>query len=284
LSAISLDAVTLAIAGRTILSDIDLDIAEGEFIGVLGPNGSGKTTLLKALLGLLLPAAGIIRVFGESPRGAATAIGYLPQARSAPPATIAGYDLLAAAVDGERWGPSLVSAASRRCIDEALVAVDGSALAERPLTAMSGGERQRLLIAQALIGNPRLLLLDEPLIGLDPYQQETIVDLVRRLCRERGITVLFTAHELNQVLRAVDRILYLGHGHAALGTVAEVVRPDVLSRLYGAPIEVVRAGGHVFVMSHGQDIERDHSHDHDNPHDHTGHPHAGPPHIGHGHA
>jgi zinc/manganese transport system ATP-binding protein len=256
LSAISLDAVTLAIAGRTILSDIDLDIAEGEFIGVLGPNGSGKTTLLKALLGLLLPAAGIIRVFGESPRGAATAIGYLP----------------------------LVSAASRRCIDEALVAVDGSALAERPLTAMSGGERQRLLIAQALIGNPRLLLLDEPLIGLDPYQQETIVDLVRRLCRERGITVLFTAHELNQVLRAVDRILYLGHGHAALGTVAEVVRPDVLSRLYGAPIEVVRAGGHIFVMSHGQDIERDHSHDHDNPHDHTGHPHAGPPHIGHGHA
>ena len=127
---------------------------------------------------------------------------------------------------------------------------------------MSGGERQRLLIAGALIGRPRLLLLDEPLISLDQHQQHVIVDLVRRLSRELGLTVLFSAHELNQLLGAIDRILYLGHGHAAVGTVDEVMTPATLSRLYGAPIEVVRAGGRIFVMSKGEHVEREHHHDH----------------------
>ncbi|MBZ0227909.1 MAG: ATP-binding cassette domain-containing protein, partial [Bauldia sp.] len=142
----------------------------------------------------------------------------------------------------------------------------GAGLARRPLSAMSGGERQRLLIAEALIGRPRLLILDEPLIGLDPHQQHVVVDLVRRLSREMNLTVLFSAHELNQLLGAIDRVLYLGRGRAALGTVDEVITPDVLSPLFGAPIQVIRAGGRIFVMSDGEQIERAHHHRPDHAH------------------
>jgi len=161
----------------------------------------------------------------------------------------------------------------RKKIEETLVAVGARDLAERPLAEMSGGERQRLLLAQALLGEPRLLLLDEPLISLDQRYQETVVSLVRSFARERNITVLFSAHEFNQLVGALDRVLYLGNGHAALGTVAEVVTAPVLSTLYGTPIDVVRADGHIFVLSRGRDVERtdhlhDHAHDHGHRHDH----------------
>jgi zinc/manganese transport system ATP-binding protein len=129
---------------------------------------------------------------------------------------------------------------------------------------MSGGERQRLLFAQALIGRPKLLLLDEPLISLDPRRQKVVVDLARRLSRELGITVLFSAHELSQLFGAIDRVLYLGNGHAALGTIDEVIQPTVLSRLYGSDIDVVRANGHIFVLSGDARVEEDpHVHEHD---------------------
>jgi zinc/manganese transport system ATP-binding protein len=275
LNAIELEDVTLAFGGRTILRDISLAVRQGEFVGVLGPNGAGKTTLLKALLGLIPVQSGTLRVLGAPARGGNAGIGYLPQTRSTlPPAQLAGRDLLVASIAGNRPGLPLASASQQNEIDRALALVGATALACRRLAEMSGGERQRLLIAQALIGSPRLLLLDEPLIGLDPYQQHVVVDLVRTISGDLGLTVLFTAHELNQVLPAIDRVLYLGHGKAALGTIEEVIRPEVLSPLYGAAIDVVRADGHIFVMSHGQDIERDHSHDHDRPHDHAGHPHT----------
>ncbi|MEJ2377716.1 MAG: ABC transporter ATP-binding protein, partial [Pseudolabrys sp.] len=132
---------------------------------------------------------------------------------------------------------------------------------------MSGGERQRLLLAQALVGSPRLLLLDEPLISLDARHQEVAIETVRHVCRERGITVLFSAHELNQLLGTLDRVLYLGNGQAALGTVDEVITAPVLSRLYGTDIHVVHAEGHIFVMSHGRDVEHaEHLHDHGHHH------------------
>jgi zinc/manganese transport system ATP-binding protein len=152
-----------------------------------------------------------------------------------------------------------------------LAAVGARELAQRPLAEMSGGERQRLLLAQALLGAPKLLLLDEPLISLDQRHQESVVDLVRRFARQRGITVLFSAHELNQLIGALDRVLYLGNGQAALGTVAEVMTAPVLSRLYGANIEVVRAHGNIFVLSRGHNVERaDHLHDHLHDHQHGG--------------
>jgi zinc/manganese transport system ATP-binding protein len=132
-----------------------------------------------------------------------------------------------------------------------------------------------LLLAQALIGEPKLLLLDEPLISLDARHQEVVIDVIKKVCRERRITVLFSAHELNQLLGAIDRVLYLGNGQAVLGTVDDVVTAPVLSRLYGTEIEVLRAGGHIFVMSRGRDVERaDHMHDHGHDHGHHGHGHS----------
>ncbi|MDE2580965.1 MAG: ATP-binding cassette domain-containing protein, partial [Rhodospirillales bacterium] len=166
----------------------------------------------------------------------------------------------------------------RAAVDRALDLVDARALARRPLAALSGGERQRLLLAQALLGAPRLLLLDEPLISLDPHRQAEVVALVREVQRRLGIAVLFSAHEVNPLLAAMDRVLYLGAGQAAIGPVAEVVAAPVLSRLYGTPIEVLEVRGRLFVMSGGQDMERaahrhEHGHGHDHGHDH-GHSHG----------
>ena len=187
-----------------------------------------------------------------------------------PELRLSGRDFIASSIHGERFGVPFVGRAARRQLDEALAIVGAGELAGRPFSAMSGGERQRLLFAQALIGHPRVLLLDEPLISLDPRNQRMVVDLARRLCREMKMTVLFSAHELNQLLGAIDRVLYLGSGQAALGTVEEVITPAVLSRLYGAQIEVVRAGGHIFVLSGAGEVEAG-AHLHEHNHGHHGH-------------
>jgi zinc/manganese transport system ATP-binding protein len=262
--AIELDHVTIGAGDRAVLVDISLAIKPGEFIGVLGPNGAGKTTLMRAILGLIAPSAGQIRVFGAPPRRGHSEIGYLPQVRTVlPDQRLRGRDFIASCVRGERWGVPRLSRLDRKMIETTLAAVGARELADRPLSDMSGGERQRLLLAQALVGEPRLLLLDEPLISLDYRYQEAIIDLVRRFAHERNITVLFSAHELNQLIGALDRVLYLGNGHAALGTVAEVATTPVLSKLYGADITVVHANGHIFVLLQGRNVERgDHVHDH----------------------
>jgi zinc/manganese transport system ATP-binding protein len=276
MNVIELDHATIAIGGRDILRDTSFAIKSGEFIGLLGPNGAGKTTLMRAILGLLPPRAGSLRVFGRAPRRGKPQIGYLPQVRTVlPDLRLRGFDFIASSVHGERWGLPSLSAADRRMIDRTLAAVGAAELARRPLADMSGGERQRLLLAQALLGEPQLLLLDEPLISLDYRYQEAVIDLVRRFARERNITVLFSAHELNQLIGVLDRVLYLGNGRAALGTVTEVATAPVLSQLYGTDIEVVRANGHIFVLSRGRDVERaDHGHDDGQGHDHAhGHHH-----------
>lgn len=264
MSVIALDHVMLRVGSRIVLSDVSFDIEAGEFIGVLGPNGAGKTTLMRAILGLLPPTSGSVKVFGHTPERGNPAIGYLPQLRTVlPDLRVRGRDFIASSLNGERWGLPSLSLYDRSMIEETLDAVGARDLAARPLSDMSGGERQRLLLAQALIGQPKLLLLDEPLISLDARHQEVAIDVVRKVCRERKITVLFSAHELNQLLGTLDRVLYLGNGQAVLGTVEEVVTAPVLSRLYGTEIQVVRADDHIFVMSRGSDVERtDHLHDH----------------------
>jgi zinc/manganese transport system ATP-binding protein len=273
MNVVELNHASLRIGGRDVLKDVSFAIRPGEFIGVLGPNGSGKTTLMRAILGLLPPSAGEVRVFGRAPERGNPAIGYLPQLRTVlPDLRVRGLDFIGSSLHGHRWGLPSLGHADRVMIDETLAAIGARELAERPLSELSGGERQRLLLAQALIGSPKLLLLDEPLISLDARHQQVAIDVVRKVCRERKITVLFSAHELNQLLGALDRVLYLGNRHAVLGTVDEVVTAPVLSRLYGTDIHVVRADGLIFVMSHGRDVEHvDHLHDHDG-HDH-GHEH-----------
>jgi zinc/manganese transport system ATP-binding protein len=268
--AVDLKGVTLAMGGRAVLREVSFAVREGEFIGVLGPNGAGKTTLMRAILGLLAPGAGALRVFGRAPRRGDPAIGYLPQLRTVlPDLRVRGLDFIAASLKGERWGLPSLAADDRRGIDEALDQVGARDLARRALSDMSGGERQRLLLAQALLGQPKLLLLDEPLISLDARHQEVVIDVVRRVSRERKITVLFSAHELNQLVGTLDRVLYLGNGRAVLGTVDEVITAPVLSSLYGTDIQVVRAEGHIFVMSRGHAVEQvDHLHEHGHGHGH----------------
>jgi zinc/manganese transport system ATP-binding protein len=262
---VEVDRATIKIGGRSVIADASFAIGQGEFIGVLGPNGAGKTTLMRAILGLLPPSVGTLRVFGRTPQRGDPAIGYLPQLRTVlPDLRVRGFDFIASSVYGERWGLPRFSRADRGMIDETLAAVGAGDLANRPISDMSGGERQRLLLAQSLIGSPKLLLLDEPLISLDARHQEVAIDFVRQVCRERGITVLFSAHELNQLLGTLDRVLYLGNGRAILGQVDEVITAPVLSKLYDTEIEVVHAQGHIFVMSRGRDVEQvEHSHDHD---------------------
>src|ERR1700690_1725821 len=273
MNVVELDRATIRIGNRAILADASLAIRAGEFIGVLGPNGAGKTMLMRAILGLLPPSAGAIRVFGHAPQRGDRTIGYLPQVRTVlPDLRVRGLDFIGSSLNGERWGLPSLAAADRRMIEATLDAVGARDLANRPLSDMSGGERQRLLLAQSLIGSPKLLLLDEPLISLDARHQEVAIDVVRKVCRDRGITVLFSAHELNQLLGTLDRVLYLGSGQAVLGTVEQVITAPVLSRLYGTDIQVVRAEGHIFVMSRGLDVEvSDHQHDDNHGHGHEHH-------------
>lgn len=258
MTAVALAGVTLALGERTILADASLTIAAGEFVGVLGPNGSGKTTLMRAILGLVPVRAGSLRVFGAPPGRAGGAIGYMPQLRSfAAGQRLSGRDFVACAVNGARWGIPWRSRADEAEIDRALALVEAHDLADRPLAELSGGERQRLLLAQALLGRPRLLLLDEPLVNLDPRHQRGVVGLVRDLHRRLGLTVLFSAHEINPLLHSIDRVLYLGEGGAALGTVDEVITAPVLSRLYRSEIDVLRANGRIFVMAGDHDVQHD---------------------------
>jgi zinc/manganese transport system ATP-binding protein len=279
---LELERVTLELGGRTILGDTSLVLNQNEFIGVLGPNGAGKTTLMRAILGLVPAAGGAIRVLGEPVVRGNPSIGYMPQTRSALAGRrVRGRDFVAMAADGHRWGLPRRSAAARSEVDRVLELVGARELAGRPLSELSGGERQRLLLAQCLLGNPRLLLLDEPLISLDPHHQKSVVELVRRVQQELRITVLFSAHELNPLLHALDRVLYLGSGVAALGTVDEVITKPVLSRLYGSTIDVMRVNGRIFVMSGDVEVEKhDHEHEDDHEHDHGGDANT----HGHGHA
>jgi zinc/manganese transport system ATP-binding protein len=240
--------VSLGFGGRTVLADASFAIDPGEFVGLLGPNGAGKTTLLRAMLGLHRPMAGRIEIFGEPARPGHAAIGYLPQAAAQALPPVTGRDLLAASWHGARFGLPRLGAEGHAAVAAALAAVDATALAERPVAALSGGERQRALVAQALLGQPRLLLLDEPLASLDPRNQAAVLHLLRDLQRRFGLTVLCSAHDLNVLLPVAQRVLYVGAGQAVLGAVDEVVTAPVLSRLYGSPIDVVRAGGRVFVV------------------------------------
>jgi zinc/manganese transport system ATP-binding protein len=257
MNAIEFRDVRLTLGGRVVLDGVSLRISAREFVGVLGPNGSGKTTLMRAVLGLVPPSRGSVRVLGQPATRGNAAVGYMPQVRGGVAGMrLSGWDFVATVVNGNRLGLSIPGKAGRAEVDRALDLVGSRALARRPVAEISGGERQRLLLAQALIGHPRLLLLDEPLISLDPHHQREVVELVQSLQSELGIAVVFSAHELNPLLGALDRVLYLGNGHAALGTVDEVITGPVLSQLYESEIDVVRLKDRIFIMSGSHEVDR----------------------------
>ena len=246
---ITLEHVRIQFGKRTILDDVNMTVNEGEFIVVLGPNGAGKSTLLKLLLGLLKPASGVIRVLGKPPRRGNNAIGYAPQHRKLEAdLVLRARDVVGFGLDGNRWGPGIPGARRNAIIDKALLEVDASAFADAPIGQLSGGEQQRLLIAQALLTNPQLLLLDEPLANLDISHEQEIVALVEKVCRTRNVAVMLVTHDINPLLTVADRVMYMAHGHTTIGPTNEVITSSTLTQLYGSPVEVVQALGRVFVV------------------------------------
>jgi zinc/manganese transport system ATP-binding protein len=246
---IELDGAEARRGGRTIWSDVELSVAPGEFVALLGPNGAGKTTLLRVLLGLLELSAGTVRVLGQRPGAKNTRIGYLPQRRTFDAATrVRGVDVVRLGLDGRRWGvpvPAIAGFGARAAetgerVREMIELVGAQGYATRPIGELSGGEQQRLLIAQALVRDPALLILDEPLDSLDLSNQAQVAALVQRVCRERGVAVLLVAHDVNPLLPYLDRVIYLAGGHALAGAPDEVISSGRLSALYGTPIEVLR--------------------------------------------
>jgi zinc/manganese transport system ATP-binding protein len=248
-SVVSLEHVQVSLGGKVIQDDMSFSIEDGEYIAVLGPNGAGKSTLLKVLLGLIRPTTGRVEVLGGAPGRRNAHIGYVPQFRAIESdMTLRGREVVRFGLDGNRWGIGLPSRARRDRIDQVLREVDAVELAEQPIGRLSGGERQRLLIAQALLTDPRLLLMDEPLANLDLSREQEIIGLVRRICRSRGVAVLFVTHDINPLLPDVDRVLYLASRKSAIGTPQAVITKECLSALYGSPVEVVKALGRVFVV------------------------------------
>ncbi|GAA3638029.1 metal ABC transporter ATP-binding protein [Microbacterium awajiense] len=246
---------------RELWAGLDLDVEPGEFIAVLGPSGSGKTTLLRALLGLEEVSAGTVEVAGSRVRGRGNRrIGYVPQQRPLPPETsLRGRDLVGLGVSGHRFGFPVPRRADRARVDALVAEVGATSFADRPVGELSGGEQQRLRIGQALADDPVVLLCDEPLTSLDLANQRAIVSLIDSHRRARGTAVLFVTHDINPVLDVVDRILYIAGGSFMLGSPDEVLDSDVLTRLYGAPVEVLRAGGRLVVVG-APDAEAAHHH------------------------
>jgi len=246
---LAVERLSVSIGGRAVLTDVDFQLVQGAFCGLIGANGSGKTTLLRTILGLIRPENGSVRIGAGPGRGS---VGYVPQKIQFDPLMpLRARDVVALGLDGHRFGLPLPSACRRAAVEEMLVAVDASGFADRRIGDLSGGQQQRVMIAHALIRRPRLLLLDEPLANLDIRSVAEVVALLRRLSDEHRITVLLSAHDMNPLLPVMDRIVYLANGGAVSGEVQDVVRGSVLSRLYGYHIDVIRVHGRILVVASG---------------------------------
>jgi zinc/manganese transport system ATP-binding protein len=248
---VSLQDVGVTVGGRQLFTAVTAEVRRGEFVAVLGPNGSGKSTLLRVLLGLQPHSSGNVLIDGHPPGRGSSLIGYVPQGRLLDrDLPVRGHDLVALGYDGHRWGiPVFRQAEKQRRVSETIEAVGATSYAGAPVGHLSGGEQQRLLLAQAILHDPELLLLDEPLASLDLHHQREMVSLIAEISRQRSATVLLVAHDVNPLLPVVDRVLYVAGGRAVIGSVDEVIRDDVLSSLYGSPVNVFRADGRVFVAA-----------------------------------
>lgn len=246
---LSLDNIKVSFGEHLVLKDININVYPGEFIGLIGANGAGKSTLLKVILGLLQPTNGKVTIFSDKEKDAKHLIGYVPQKIFLDPnVPLRSRDLVALGLDGHKFGIPFPNKKKENLVNEILEAVDAMRYADAPVGKLSGGEQQRLLIAQALLTNPKILLLDEPLSNLDIKSAYEVINLVSRIGREKGIAVILVAHDMNPLLGVMDRVVYLADENAVMGQVDEVFRSDVLSKLYGYPVEVLNIKGRIIVL------------------------------------
>lgn len=246
---LSLKRATLSYGSRTLWHDLNLDVQPGEFLAVLGANGSGKTSFLKILLGLSHLSSGTLSIDGGPAKRGNRAIGYVPQQKNfAPDTALRARDLVGLGVDGDKWGVRIRGKGYRRRVDELLEQVGATSYGRIPVGMLSGGEQQRLRIAQAIAAKPKVLLCDEPLLSLDLFHQRAVSALVGRQAKANGTAVVFVTHEINPILEHVDRVLYLAGGRFTLGTPEEVMRTEVLSKLYGTHVEVLNMDGRLVVV------------------------------------
>jgi len=260
--AVSIVGAGVRLGGHDILRGVNAEIAPGEFVGVFGPNGAGKSTLMRCLLGLTPICGGSIEVFGKPPGRAQAGIGYMPQSRASLEGTaLSARALIAAAESGDRLGLPWTGRAARAEIDRVIDLAGARDFVDRPFSVLSGGEKQRVSLAQALLGKPQLLILDEPLASLDPRNQARLVECIDGIKKATGATILFIAHDINPLLGVMDRALYIAGGRAAIGPVDEVISSEALSALYDAEIHVLRVEGRVFILAEGNITEAECHHD-----------------------
>lgn len=244
---------------RVLWSGLDLDIAPGEFLAVLGPNGSGKSSMIKTLLGLQPLTSGTVEICGKPVTRGSRLVGSIPQQQHfAADTPLRARDLVALGIDGHKWGPRIFKKKLNRKVDTLLERVGATGYADRPVGVLSGGEQQRLRAAQALSDDPRLLLCDEPLLSLDLHHQQAVSALIHSEACDKGAAVVFITHEINPILQYVDRVLYLAGGRFHVGTPAEVMRSEVLSELYGSPIEVFESNGRIVVVGMPETVNHAH--------------------------
>ena len=256
---LSIQSASLEFDSKRLWHDLNLEVQQGEFIALIGPNGSGKSKLLKSIVGTQKLSSGAIQFLGSEPGARNAELGYIPQHRATDtelPLRVG--DCVGFGLDGHRLGLPISSAARREKVAHALELVDASALAKKTIGSLSGGEMQRVRVAQAIISEPKLLLADEPLSALDLKHQMRISELIDEQRRKLGSAVIFVAHDLNPIIDFVDRVVYIAQGRHTIGTPDEVMRSDVLSELYGADIDVVRNQGRVVVLG-----AHDHEHHED---------------------
>lgn len=251
--------LSLGFSNRVIASEITFNIQQGEFIGIFGANGSGKTTFLRTLLGLLQPLHGEVTVFGKKPTHGNRYIGYMPQSRTRDTTlNLTSRTVILAAIKSTHFGLPFISKKENEEVDTVLQLVDANSFADRPLYELSGGERQRIYLAQALLGCPPILLLDEPLAGLDPRYQESFIHLLQTIQKKLQSTILFTAHDPNPLLQAMNRVLYFANGRVMMGTTDAVITSQNLSLLYGTPIDVIRYNERLIVLGENRGYEEHH--------------------------
>jgi zinc/manganese transport system ATP-binding protein len=240
-SVIAAENVTAGFRDKIVWRDANFTFGRGELVVVIGPNGAGKTTLFRLLLGLQQPIGGTIKIFGAPPKRGNPRIGYVPQRHIIDDETnIEALELVRLALSGKRWGFSPFSHSDRDAALAALKAVDAMDVAHRPLGELSGGELQRIFLAEALVSNPDILLLDEPLSNLDMRRETDLLHLVDNVVRSRGITALLIAHNINPLLPHLDKVVYIASGKVATGKPSEILTSESLTALYGIQVEVLR--------------------------------------------